>query len=161
MSGEITESKRPGRVKGRGEIMLRLETLILPNAYMVRFDGTPSNASTGGGETTTSEGKIEGDSSKKADAGTMAKTTAAGAGIGGLATRSVTGAGIGAGAGLAVGLAAVMLTRGPEAELPRGSTMEAVLDRPLDFDATKITFTNPGQASTLAGPSNREPGRVY
>jgi hypothetical protein len=160
VSGEITETKRPGRVKGRGELMLRLETLILPNAYMVRFDGSPASASTGGNETTNREGKIEGDSNKKGDASTVAKTTAAGAGIGGLATRTGTGAGIGAGAGLAVGLAAILLTRGPEAELPRGTTLEATLDRPLDFDASKITFTSPGQASTMAGPANREPGRV-
>lgn len=160
VSGEVTETKRPGRVKGRGELMLRLETLILPNAYMVRFDGSPASASTGGNETTNREGKIEGDSNKKGDASTVAKTTAAGAGIGGLATRTGTGAGIGAGAGLAVGLAAILLTRGPEAELPRGTTLEATLDRPLDFDASKITFTNPGQASTMAGPPNREPGRV-
>jgi type IV secretion system protein VirB10 len=160
VSGEVTESKRPGRVKGRGELMLRLETLILPNAYIVRFDGSPASASTGGNETTNGEGKIVGDSNKKADAGTVAKTTAAGAGIGGLATRTGTGAGIGAGAGLAVGLAAILLARGPEAELPRGTTLEATLDRPLDFDASKINFTSPGQASTLAGPPNREPGRV-
>jgi hypothetical protein len=160
VSGEITESKRPGRVKGRGEIMMRLQTLILPNAYMVSFAGAPSNASTGGNETTDAEGKVIGDSDKAGDAGTVAKTTAAGAGIGGLAGRSLAGAGIGAGIGAAAGLAAILLTRGPEAEMPRGTTLDAVLDRPLAFDASKITFTGPGQASTLAGPENREPQRT-
>ena len=33
ISGEITESKRPGRVKGRAELMVKLTTMILPNAY--------------------------------------------------------------------------------------------------------------------------------
>jgi len=160
VSGEITESKRPGRVKGRGEIMMRLETLILPNAYMVKFNGSPSNASTGGNESTNNEGKVIGGSDKAGDAGTIAKTTVAGAGIGGLAGRSLTGVGIGAAAGAAAGLAAVLLTRGPEAELPRGTTLDAVLDRPLDFDASKINFTGPGQASTLSGPENRETQRV-
>jgi hypothetical protein len=159
VSGEVTESKRPGRVKGRGELNIRLETLILPNAYMVRFAGVPSGASTGGNETTNSEGKIIGDTHKTSDVGTVAKTTAAGAGIGGIASRSVGGAGIGAGVGAAVGLAAVLLTRGPEAELPRGTTLDAVLDRPLYFDADKVQFTSPGQSSTLAGPANREPQR--
>jgi hypothetical protein len=159
VSGEVTESKRPGRVKGRGELNIRLETLILPNAYMVRFAGVPSGASTGGNETTNSEGKIIGDTDKTSDVGTVAKTTAAGAGIGGIASRSVGGAGIGAGVGAAVGLAAVLLTRGPEAELPRGTTLDAVLDRPLYFDADKVQFTSPGQSSTLAGPANREPQR--
>jgi hypothetical protein len=159
VSGEVTESKRPGRVKGRGELNIRLETLILPNAYMVRFAGVPSGASTGGNETTNSEGKITGDSDKTSDVGTIAKTTGAGAAIGGIASRSAGGAGIGAGIGAAVGLAAILLTRGPEAELPRGTTLDAVLDRPLYFDADKVQFTSPGQSSTLAGPANREPQR--
>ena len=87
VSGEVTESKRPGRVKGRGELMIKLTTLILPNAYMVNLNAVPSNAGTGGNETTDSEGRIIGDSEKGHDIGTIAKTTAAGAGIGGIATR--------------------------------------------------------------------------
>ena len=159
VSGEVTESKRPGRVKGRGELNIRLDTLILPNAYMVKFNGAPSGASTGGNEITNSEGKIIGDTDKASDAGTIAKTTGAGAAIGGIASRSAGGAGIGAGVGAAVGLAAVLLTRGPEAELPRGTTLDAVLDRPLYFDSDKVQFTGPGQSSTLAGPANRQPQR--
>ncbi|MGB8540301.1 MAG: hypothetical protein WCD49_01570 [Candidatus Acidiferrales bacterium] len=159
VSGEVSESKRPGRVKGRGELMIRLKTLILPNAYMVNLNAVPSNAGTGGNETTNNEGKIIGDSNKGGDVGTVAKTTAAGAGIGAIAGRGAEGAGIGAGVGAAAGLLAVLLTRGPEAELPRGSTVEAVLDRSIVLDADKVQFTSPGQASTLAGPPNREPAR--
>jgi hypothetical protein len=159
VSGEVSESKRPGRVKGRGELMIRLKTLILPNAYMVNLNAVPSNAGTGGNETTDNEGKIIGDSNKGGDVGTIAKTTAAGAGIGAIAGRGAAGAGIGAGVGAAAGLLAVLLTRGPEAELPRGSTVEAVLDRGIVLDADKVQFTSPGQASTLAGPPNREPAR--
>jgi hypothetical protein len=159
VSGEVTESKRPGRVKGRGELMIKLTTMILPNAYMVNLNAVPSNAGTGGNETTDSEGKIIGDSEKGHDIGTIAKTTAAGAGIGGLATQSGRGVGIGAAAGAAAGLAAVLLTRGPDAEMPRGSTVEAVIDRSLYLDADKVQFAGPGQASSLAGPPNREPVR--
>jgi len=158
VSGEVTESKRPGRVKGRGELMIRLKTLILPNAYMVDLNAVPSNAGSGGNETTNNEGKIIGDSNKGGDIGTVAKTTGAGAGIGAIAG-GAKGAGIGAGIGAAAGLMAVLLTRGPEAELPRGSTVEAVLDRAILLDANKVQFTSPGQASTLAGPPNREPSR--
>jgi hypothetical protein len=159
VSGEVTESKRPGRVKGRGELMIKLTTMILPNAYMVNLNAVPGGVGTGGNETTDSEGKIVGDSEKGHDIGTIAKTTAAGAGIGGLATQSGRGVGIGAAAGAAVGLAAVLLTRGPDAEMPRGSTVEAVIDRSLYLDADKVQFAGPGQASSLAGPSNREPVR--
>lgn len=160
VSGEITESKRPGRVKGRGELMVRLTTMILPNTYVVNLNATPGgSAGTGGGETVDREGKITGDSDKASDAGTIAKTTAAGAGIGAIASRTGEGAGIGAGIGAATGLLAVLLSRGPEAELPRGSTMDAVLERPLWLDADKVQFTTPGQASSLPGPPNREPQR--
>jgi len=159
VSGEVTESVRPGRVKGRGELMIKLNTLILPNAYMVNLNATPKDASTGGNESMDSEGRIKGDSDKAADVGTIAKTTAAGAGIGSIATRSGKGAGIGAGAGAAAGLIAVLLTRGPEAEMPRGTTVNVSLNRPIFLDADKDQFTSPGQASTLAGPANREPVR--
>ena len=159
VSGEVTEAKRPGRVKGRAEIMLRLDNLIMPNAYQVSFIGTPGNAGTGGNESVDKEGKVSGDTDKAGDAATIAKTTIAGAGIGGI-TGGPKGLGIGAGIGAATGLAAVLLSRGPESELPRGTTLEAVLDRPLFLDSDKVQFTSPGQASTLAGPPNREPQRT-
>jgi len=160
VSGEVTETKRPGRVKGRAELNIKLTTMILPNAYMVNLNASPGGgAGTGGGETMNGEGKIIGDSDKASDIGTVVKSTAAGAGIGAIASRSVGGAGIGAGIGAAAGLAAVLLSRGPDGELPRGSTLEAVIDRPIYLDADKVQFASPGQASTLAGPPNREPVR--
>lgn len=160
ISGEVTESKRPGRVKGRGELMVKLTTMILPNAYMVNLNAVPGgSAGTGGGETMDKEGKITGDSDKTSDAGTIAKTTGAGAGIGAIASRTGAGAGIGAGIGAAAGLMAVLMSRGPEAELPRGSTLDAVINRPIFLDSDKVQFSSPGQASTLPGPPNREPER--
>ncbi len=160
VSGEVTETKRAGRVKGRAELNIKLTTMILPNAYEVNLNASPGGgAGTGGGEGMNSEGKIIGDSDKASDIGTVVKTTAAGAGIGAIASRSAGGAGIGAGIGAAAGLAAVLLSRGPEAELPRGSTLEAIIDRPIYLDADKVQFTSPGQSSTLAGPPNREPVR--
>jgi type IV secretion system protein VirB10 len=160
VSGEVTELKRAGRVHGRAELMVRLTTMILPNGYVVSLTGTPSNAGTGGHETMNNEGKVIGDSDKASDAGTVMKTTAAGAGIGALASRTPAGAGIGAGIGAATGLAAVLLTRGPDAELPRGTTLDAVLDHSLLLDADKVQFTSPGQASSLPGPPNRAPQRA-
>jgi hypothetical protein len=159
VQGEVTESVRPGRIKGTGEMRIRLTTLILPNGYTVHFDAVPANAGTGGNESTDKEGQIHGDTDKGTDAGTVIKSTGIGAGIGGITARSARGAGIGAGAGAAAGLAAVLLSRGPELELPRGTTLDAVLDRPLSLDAAKINFTDPGRASEMSGPPNREPAR--
>ena len=158
VSGEITEAKRPGRVKGRGEIMLRLTNMILPNGYQVSLLASPNDASTGGADTVDKEGKIKGDTNKGGDVKTIGETTAGGATIGAI-TGGAKGAGIGAGIGAAAGLAAVLLTRGPEVELPRGTTLDVVLDRPLSLDSERVQFTDPGHASTLAGPPNHQPVR--
>lgn len=157
--GEILEAKRPGRVKGRGEVRLRLNTLILPNGYTVSFIAVPNNAGTGGNETVEDEGKIKGDTDKAGDAGVLISSTGIGAGVGAVATRSGKGAAIGAGAGAALGLATILLTRGPEMELPRGTTLDVSLNRPLYLDAEKIQFNDLGHSSTLSGPPNRQPVR--
>ncbi|HVB08468.1 MAG TPA: hypothetical protein VNF00_05920 [Candidatus Acidoferrales bacterium] len=159
VSGEITEAKRPGRIHGRGQIKIKLDNLILPNGYEASFNASPTDAGTGGNETVGKEGTITGDSNKAGDAGTVLETTMAGAGLGGIVGRSGEGAGIGAGVGAAAGLLAVLLTRGPEAELPRGTTLDVMTNRPLYLLSSKANFTTPGQASTLAGPPNREPRR--
>jgi len=158
VSGEVTDAKRPGRVKGRGELMLRLTRIILPNGYAVSLLATPSNASAGDASTVDKEGKITGDSNKAKDVGTVATTTGAGAGIGAI-SGGAKGAGIGAGIGAVAGLAAVMFTRGPELELPRGTTLDVVLDRPLSLDSARVQFTDPGHASTLPGPSGHDRNR--
>src|SRR2546427_5740807 len=81
VQGEILEAKRPGRVKGRGEIRVRLNTMILPNGYTVSFNAVPTNAGTGGNETVEEEGKNKRDTDKSGDGGTVMKTTTPGAGV--------------------------------------------------------------------------------
>jgi hypothetical protein len=148
LRGELLESKRPGRVKGKGEFRLRLNTLILPNGYTVNLNAAPRSADSGGKETMDSEGKVTGPGGKAKDAGTIAETTVTGAGIGAIAGGG-KGAGIGAGIGGIAGLAAVLLSRGPEAELPRGSAMDIVLEHELSLDSSQIQFTTLGQAPPI------------
>ena len=157
LRGEIIDSKRPGKIKGKGEFRLRLNTLIFPNGYTVNLNAAPRSADSGGKETMDSEGKVTGPSDKGKDVGTVVSTTATGAGIGAIASRSAKGAGIGGGIGAAAGLAAVLLSRGPEAELPRGSTMDIVLERELSLDASQIQFTNLGQAPGMVQPPQHPP----
>ena len=147
LRGEVTESKRAGHVKGKGELRIRLNTLILPNGYTVDLNAEPHSTDAGGTKTD-SEGKITGPGGKGKDAETIATTTAAGAGIGAIAAGG-KGAGIGAGIGGVAGLAAVLLTRGPEAQLPRGSSMDLVLERDLQLDSSQVNYTNVGQSNTV------------
>ncbi len=161
--GQVVEARRPGKVKGRAELLIRLDMLILPNGYTVSFNAVPSGAGTGGNEQVDSEGKIKGDTDKASDVGTVLRTTTmgtgVGAGVGALGGNVRTGMGVGTLAGAATGLMAVLLTRGPEAEIPRGSTLDATLNRPLYLDGAQINFTDPGRASALSGPANRQPVR--
>jgi hypothetical protein len=147
LRGEVTDSKRPGHVKGKGELRIRLNTLILPNGYTVDLNAEPHSTDAGGTKTD-SEGKITGPGGKGKDAETIATTTVAGAGIGAIAAGG-KGAGIGAGIGGVAGLAAVLLSRGPDAQLPRGSSMDLVLERDLQLEAEQVHYTNVGQPSTV------------
>lgn len=155
LRGEILEATRAGRVKGRAEFRLRLDTLILPNGYTIDLNASPSSADSGGGEKVDPEGKIEGESGKGRDAGTIATTTAQGAAVGAIASRTAKGAGIGAGIGAAAGLAAVLLTRGPEAQLPRGSSIDVVLERSLTLDADRLRFDQTAPMPHRIGPPER------
>ncbi len=155
LRGEITESKRPGRIKGKGEFRIKLKTLIFPNGYTVDLTADPRSADSGGPEKMDDEGKTTGGSGTGKDVATIATTTVSGAGIGAIAG-GAKGAGIGAGIGGAVGLGAMLLTRGPDARLPRGSTLDVVIERNLSLDSNQIQYNNVGQSSPITpAPSGR------
>lgn len=155
VTGTVTEVKRPGRVKGRGELSVRFDSLTLPNGISRDFRAPPASVDSRTGDKLNHEkDSVEGPGDKAHDATTIAETTVAGAGLGaaiGSASRSVgKGVGIGAGAGLATGLIVTMLTRGPDATLDRGTNVEMVLDRPLEFNHSDLDFTNAPQHAPLA-----------
>lgn len=143
VQGVIDEIKRPGRVKGRGEILMHFTSLVYPNGYTVSLpsSGVESTDSNDSQTVADKEGTVKGGGSKGRDAATVATTTATGAGIG-AAAGGWKGAGIGSGIGAAAGMGAVLLTRGEEVRLYHGTTIEMVLNRPLKLDATRIDGTN-------------------
>ena len=137
VQGVITRSKRPGRVKGKGELLVHFNSLIFPNGYTLLLPGALENVPGEDTKMKGPEGTVQGPSGKGKDVGTVAKTTGAGAGLGGLATQSARGVGIGAGAGAVAGLGAVLLTRGPDLRLDKGTTLEMVLERALTIDQSR------------------------
>jgi type IV secretion system protein VirB10 len=143
VAGTITQVKRPGRVKGRGELFLRFDSLTLPNGVTRDFRASVGTLDGRSNEKVDrKEGKIQSDGSKGDDARVIAETTGAGTSIGALAGSAAghagLGAGIGAAAGAAAGLMGVMLTRGQEAVLTKGTTLEMVLDRPIQYDESEL-----------------------
>ena len=159
VTGTVTDVKRPGRVHGRGELYVRFDTITLPNGVTRDFRSRLGGIDARGTEKLDEkEGRIKADSDKGGDARTIGEGAAGGASIGAIAGsiagRPGLGAGIGGAAGAAAGIAGVLLTRGPDAILAKGSTVEMILDRPLMFDANEVNFTTmaPGHYSDGPGP---------
>src|SRR6266852_3426335 len=106
VAGTVTQVKRPGRVKGRGELFVRFDSLTLPNGvtrdFRARLDGIDGRSTE---ELDRREGKVISEGNKAGDIRTIGEGGAAGASIGAIATRGGgMGTGIGAGAGAAAGL---------------------------------------------------------
>jgi hypothetical protein len=160
VAGTVTEVKRPGKVKGRGELYVRFDSLTLPNGVTRDFRARMGSLDGRAPETLDkSEGKIKGEGDKAGDIKTVGEGAGIGATVGGLAGAAAghagMGAGLGAAAGATAGLVGVLLTRGPDAILARGTTMEMVLDRPLQFNTADIDFHNAmprAQSSDGPGP---------
>jgi len=163
VAGTVTEVKRPGRVKGRAELFLRFDSLTLPNGvtrdFQARVGGVDGR---GGEEFVRDEGKIRGEGNKAGDAQTVGEAAAAGASVGVIAGAAAghygMGGAIGAAAGATAGLMGVLLSRGPDAVLAKGSTIEMVTDRPLSFETGELDFgpPQPGHFSDGPGP---DPGK--
>jgi hypothetical protein len=153
VTGTVTQIKRPGRIKGRGELFLRFDSLTLPNGVTREFRARIGGMEGGGNnELDREEGKVKSGGSKGEDARDIAQAAQMGTMVGGVAGavggRPLTGIGAGAGAGAAAGLLGVLLTRGPDVVLQKGSVVEMVLDRPLQYEDTEVNFNGMAPRTT-------------
>jgi hypothetical protein len=132
----VSRARRSGRVSGRAELGIRLETLTLPTGAVLKF--SPRLSSVDPNETeqkvNPEEDIIKQGGTRGQDAARIAILAGTGASIGGIADRSWTGAGIGGAAGSAVGLAVVLLTRGREVELRSGAVLDVTFDRTVAIE---------------------------
>ncbi len=137
VQGTIRSIVRPGKVKGRAELQMNFTSMIFPSGYTVVLPGAVEGVpGSNDSAIRDPEGTIQQSGSKGKDAQTIGTTAAGGALIGALAD-SGKGAGIGAGAGGVVGLATVLLTRGPDVQLGSGSAVEMVLERSIEVDKSQ------------------------
>lgn len=134
VQGEVRRVVRPGRVKGRAELQMSFTSMIFPNGYTVMLPGAVQN--TPGSKDNTvagKEGTIQGPSSKGKDVGTVVEGAGAGGIIGAIADGG-KGAAIGSASGGVLGLATVLLTRGPEVQLGTGDSIEMILESNIQLD---------------------------
>jgi hypothetical protein len=155
--GTVTEVVRPGKIKGRGRLALRIDSVQLPNGVSRNLIASLQGIHSPGVEKLDPGREVvETDSSKGTDAGILAVTAGQGAMIGAIADGG-QGTAIGAGAGAAVGIATVLLSRGPDLILEPGTQFDLRLKQPMRFAYGEISF-NSGQADT---PRRNPPRPAY
>jgi type IV secretion system protein VirB10 len=141
VTGVVSNSKQAG-ITSKGQLYIRFDSLTLPNGVTRDFTSRLANADTPNGKVDREEGKITGERDTGRDAKTTAQTAGMGAGIGGIAGSAagapMKGVGIGAAAGAAAGLAGVFTKHKADAGLPRGATVEMVLDRELRYQRSEL-----------------------
>lgn len=141
VQGRISGIKPASRLKGRAEVLVHFTTLIYPSGYTVLLPGAIDTApGVDRAKVKDKEGTIQGDSDKAKTAGTIAAPAAQGAVIGAV-TRGGEGALIGAGIGGAVGTAIAALSHGNEVKMGPGTTLEVILQRDVQVDASRIKST--------------------
>jgi type IV secretion system protein VirB10 len=139
VQGVIDRVHRPGRVKGKAEILMHFTSLVFPNGYTVVMPAGLENVPGAEHEKVKGqEGTIQGEGNKGEKVKTAAGTAATGAVIGAATTGSGKAAAIGGGLGGAAGLAIAMLSRGPDVRLLPGTSLEMVIQRPLSIDAARV-----------------------
>ena len=139
VQGKISRVQRPGRIKGRAELLMHFTSMIYPSGYTVMLPGSLDNIP-GADKTSMKgpEGTVRQDSDKGKDIGTVASTASTGAVIGGLSAGG-KGAGLGAAAGGLAGLAIAMISRGSDVKLEPGTSIEMIIQREVSVDANRVT----------------------
>jgi type IV secretion system protein VirB10 len=137
VQGSINKSTPAGHGSAKGELYIRFDSLTLPNGVSRDFRARVSSADTTKGTVDSDEGKISGNG-KGTDGGKVVRDVGIGSMggvlIGSAAGHPVTGLGVGA----AAGVAAVLLSKNQDIVLPRGTSVEMVLDRDLYYSVEEL-----------------------
>lgn len=156
VQGYIDGVQRPGKVKGRAQLMMHFVSMAFPNGQVIALPGAMDRMpGTNGAQVKDKEGLIEQEGGKGKDAKTVAETTLAGGTVGsmvGAASGNLgEGLGIGAGVGAAAGVVGMMMKRGEDIVIPQATTVEMVLQRPLEVQEQQLAGMQ--QLTGYDGPS--------
>ena len=119
LSGHIAHAQRSDKVKGRAELILELDRLVLPDGEELMIEAEPM--------------RFEAKSTKKKDAAKIGGASGLGALVGAI-VGGKKGAAIGAGVGAGAGTGVVLSTRGDEIHLPEGTQLETKLMKSVTFE---------------------------
>jgi len=132
--GHVDTNKEAGRLRGKAELGLKFDTIILPDGTTRDIEAIVGSAEGYENSSPNEEGKIQASGGQGEDVGkgAVAGGTIGGT-MGGLGTRTLKGMGIGAGAGAATGAIIGALKKNKEVDLPKGASITVILDSDIHF----------------------------
>ncbi len=157
VQGVVDRVVRGGRIKGKAQLDMHFTSIIFPNGSVVEIPGVVDSMPGAKNQTVkdNGEGTIQQNGDKGREAGQVAEIalpTGAGVGtIGGAASgHPIEGGLAGLGAGAATVGIVTLFTRNADVDIPRGTQLEMVLQRPLLLEEENLTgISAPGAAHPL------------
>jgi type IV secretion system protein VirB10 len=146
VQGVVDRVVRAGRVKGKSQLDMHFSSIIFPNGTVVEIPGMVNSLPGAKKQSVKDdgEGTIEQSADKGRNAGEVAKIAIPTGGtigaIGGLGSGHPLAGGIaGIGAGLAATGIVALFTRGADVDIPSGTQVEMVLQRPLILEEANLS----------------------
>ena len=164
VQGVVDRVQRGGRVKGKAQLDMHFTSIIFPNGSVVEIPGVVDSVPGTKNQTVKDdgEGTIEQNGDKGRNAGRTAEIALPAGGIGGEIGGASTGHPIEGGlAGLGAGLATVgivsLFTRNADVDIPTGTQVEMVLQRPLQLEDENLAGVGPPGAAPALVPASTQP----
>jgi len=136
--GHVAETKAAGYIRGKAQMLLGFDTVILPDGTTRQIRAVVQSADKYSPEPSDESGRVKAPGDQKKEVAVGAAKGAAtgvitGATIGIFRGQTLRGAGIGGLAGAAGGALIGLLDKGEEVELPKGSGLTIQLQEDIEF----------------------------
>lgn len=132
--GRVDFSRQPGRLKGKGELILIFDTVILPDGTTRQMEAVVQSAEGHRTDRSGERGELETSGSQSGEVAEGAATGAVvGATVGAVAGRDLKGAGVGAAIGSGAGALLGLFRRGEDVVLQRGTSLTVQLSEDTRF----------------------------
>jgi type IV secretion system protein VirB10 len=164
VQGVVDRVQRGGRVKGKAQLEMHFTSIIFPNGSVVEIPGVVDSVPGAKNQTVKDdgEGTIEQNGGKGRNAGEAAKIAipvGAGSGTigGGETGHPVEGGLAGLGAGAATVGVVALFTRNADVDIPTGTQVEMVLQRPLQLEEDNLAGVGPPGSAPALVPASTQP----
>jgi type IV secretion system protein VirB10 len=167
VQGVVDRVQRGGRVKGKAQLDMHFTSIIFPNGSVVEIPGVVDSMPGAKQQTVKNdgEGTIEQNGDKGRNAGRTAEIALpSGAGVGTIggaeSGHPIEGGLAGLGAGLATVGIVSLFTRNADVDIPIGTQVEMVLQRPLQLEEDNLAGVGPPGAAPALVPASNQPRQI-